>query len=264
MNHDTNAKINELKERISQLKNEIWNLLDEFYYYTNIVYSQIMFEYDSLFGDLEEQILERDKLVKELEFKINALSSKNNHKNHNFTKPKSANNYEYITSKAISTNNQKYFVPNCKVNEQYEAQQLYRQIVKKLHPDVAGITPEFERFWNNIQDSYKNTDVQRLRIFYQTIVQDPTNKNIPDQSREIAALQMEIRDLEYNLQKLKTRLKNMLDQEPYIFRDKLKDKFWIAARKQKLMLKLFQIDNAILDRKRTLRNLAENNKVEKV
>jgi len=254
MRKESNPKIQELKQLIAKVRNQLWDLLDEYYYYTNIVYSQIMFEYDSIFGDIEEQIQEKDKLARELEYKIHYLS---NNKKANKNKIQTSHNSNVNGAQKYGNSN--YYVPNCKVNEEYEAQQLYRQIVKKLHPDVAGITPEFERFWNNIQDSYKNSDVQRLRIFYQTIVNDPLNKDLSDSTREETALKTELKDLEYNLNKLKIRLKQLQDQEPYIFKDKLKDKIWVATRKQKLMLKLFHIDNEILNRKRILRNLAVTN-----
>lgn len=253
MKKERNPRIEELKQVIANIKNELWNLLDEYYHYTNIVHSQIMFEYDSIFGEIEEQIQEKDKLAKELEHKIKSLSTQRKRTTHINPKYQSSANNSYVNTKSA------YFVPNCKVNEEYEAQQLYRQIVKKLHPDVAGITPEFNRFWNNIQDSYKTTDVQRLRIFYQTIVNNHDNHSFNNQNREETALRTELKDLEYNLMKLKNRLKQIQNQEPYVFKEKLKDKIWIATRKQKLMLKLFQIDNEILSRKKTLRNLAANN-----
>ena len=252
MKKENNPKIDELKQTIAKIKDDLWNLLDEYYYYTNIVHSQIMFEYDSIFGEIEEQIQERDKLAKELENKINSLSTKRSRKT-NLNHKNTANQLN-----SFSNGKNHFLVPNCKVNEEYEAQQLYRQIVKKLHPDVAGITPEFNRFWNNIQDSYKTTDVQRLRIFYQTIVNNP-EENHTHNNREETALRTEIQDLEYNLNKLKNRLKQIQNQEPYIFKEKLKDRIWIATRKQRLMLKLFQIDNEILNRKKVLRNLAANN-----
>lgn len=252
MKKENNPKIAELKQAIAKIKNDLWDLLDEYYYYTNIVHSQIMFEYDSIFGEIEEQIQERDKLAKELEYKIKSLSTKPTRKNTSSYKSNTNNSNSYINGKS------QYYVPNCKVNEEYEAQQLYRQIVKKLHPDVAGITPEFNRFWNNIQDSYKSTDVQRLRIFYQTIVNNPENTHT-DNNREEVALKTEIQDLQYNLNKMRNRLKQIQNQEPYVFKEKLKDRIWIATRKQKLMLKLFQIDNEILNRKKVLRNLAANN-----
>lgn len=250
MKKENNVRINELRQIISKIKNEIWNVLDEYYYYTNIVYSQIMFEYDSIFGEIEEQIKERDKLAKELESKISTLSTKRTRRNF------SNDNYQNSKPNGKYPNgNFSYLVPNCKVNEEYEAKHLYRQIVKKLHPDVAGVTPEFNRFWNNIQDSYKNTDVQRLRVFYQTIVNPPEDKQFTDTNREEIALKTELQDLEYNLNRLKNRLKQIQNQEPYVFQEKLKDRIWIATRKQKLMLKLFQIDNEILNRKKVLRNL---------
>lgn len=253
MKKENSPKIDELQQVIVKLKNDLWNLLDEYYYYTNIVYSQIMFEYDSIFGEIEEQIQERDKLAKELESKIKTLATKRSRKTDTNLKYNSNSNNSFPNGKSH------YYVPNCKVNEEYEAQQLYRQIVKKLHPDVAGITPEFKRFWNNIQDSYKSTDVQRLRIFYQTIVNNPESSHSNNHNREETALRTEIQDLEFNLNKLKNRLKQIQNQEPYVFKEKLKDRIWIATRKQRLMLKLFQIDNEILNRKKVLRNLAANN-----
>ncbi len=243
----TNGKILELREALLKQKHSLWDLLDEYYYITNIVYSQIMYEYEMIFGEIEEEIEEKDRLARELSSKIEFTNRKQN-----FSKSNVTNSF----SQQNNPNPNTEYIPNCNVNIKYEVTQLYRQLAKKLHPDLAGDTYEFRRFWHNIQDSYKQFDVQRLRMFYQTIVSDDIDAENENRRREEIALRTEIQDIQFNINKLKNRIANLKTQEPYVFKDKMNDRLWIVNRKQKLMLKLFHIDVEIINHQSKLRNLS--------
>ncbi len=252
----TNGKTLELRETLLNLKHTLWDLLDEYYYLTNIVYSQIMYEYEMIFGDIEEEIEEKDRLARELSSKIENNSKKSIHNKYNNNYNNKYNNFGNTNQQIDATKSN--YVPNCNVNLKYEVTQLYHQLAKKLHPDLAGETYEFKRFWHNIQDSYKQSDVQRLRMFYQTIINDDFTNQTENRRKEEISLKTEIQDIQFNINKLKNRISNLKNQEPYVFKDKLNDKLWIANRKQKLMLKLFHIDIEIINHQSKLRNLSAN------
>lgn len=244
----SDGKTAELRETLLNLKHTLWDLLDEYYYLTNIVYSQIMYEYEMIFGEIEEEIAEKDRLARELSSKIENNSKKSVNNKYN----------SFRNSNTQNTATNSDYVPNCNVNLKYEVTQLYHQLVKKLHPDLAGETYEFKRFWHNIQDSYKQSDVQRLRMFYQTIINDDLTNQIENHRKEEIALKTEIQDIQFNINKLKNRIANLQNQEPYVFKEKLNDRLWITNRKQKLMLKLFHIDIEIINQQSKLRNLSAN------
>ncbi len=243
-------QIRALRKKLSETKEKLWNLLDEYYYLTNIEYSRIMYEYEMLFGELEEEINEKNTLFKELEQEIGKLSSRRKMTYSYLNDEKSK--YDKNINQEKVNNHYDSKIPSCPVNEKYEIQQIYRQIVKKLHPDISGNSNEYKRFWNNVQDSYKNADLLRLRLFYQTLVLDSQNKNISNPYYEEEALETEIKDLENNIQKLTKRIESLKQQEPYVFEKKMKDKFWISIQKKKLQLKINQIDKKISYHKKIL------------
>jgi hypothetical protein len=243
-------QIRALRKKLSETKERLWNLLDEYYYLTNIEYSRIMYEYEMLFGELEEKIQEKNTLFKELEQKIGKLSSRKTSAYAYYNDENRKNDRNINQEQCSNLYDSK--IPNCPVNEKYEIQQIYRQIVKKLHPDIVGNSIEYNRFWNNVQDSYKNADLLRLRLFYQTLVLDNQNKNSTNPYYEEEALETEIKDLENNIQKLTKRIEYLKQQEPFIFEKKMKDKFWVSIQKKKLQLKINQIDKKISYHKKIL------------
>lgn len=239
-----------LRKKLIATKEKLWDLLDEYYYLTNIEYSRIMYEYEMIFGELEEEIQEKNTLFKELEQKIGTFTARKNN-SRNFNDNKYIDNSGFNNREKLNNyyNNQ---IPDCPVNDNYEIQQIYRQIVKKLHPDISGNSNEYQRFWNNVQDSYKNSDLLRLRLFYQTLVLNNQENHSTNPFYEEEAIETEIKDLENNIQKLAKRIEYLKQQEPYIFEKKLKDKFWISIQKKKLQLKINQIDKKISYHKKIL------------
>jgi hypothetical protein len=246
---NTTPKIRELRKKLNATKEILWNLLDEYYYLTNIEYSRLTYEYEMLFGELEEQINKKNNLINELNAKVQFLknSSRTTNDKQTFqTYTKLHFNKSLTNSPAeFNEDEDKPKVPNCSVNEKYELQQLYRQLVKKIHPDIAGNSIEFQRFWNNIQDSYKSSDLLRMRIFYHTIVNSFDERHSSDNHREEIALTTELKELEQNVEKVKNRIYKLKLQEPFVLEHKLKDKFWISLQQKRLQLKLSQIDRKI-------------------
>ncbi len=171
-----NTNIEESISRIEELKSKLLNLLDLWHYYQNDVYQEIMFRYDNIFGDLEDEIDDKSQEAVELERKVELLRLKIrrgesiNDKSVKFVnlivqrEAKRSNSFDKTSSFHNSFNKEqkdntfanqvekrKY---QCEVNDNYELPQLYRSLVKKLHPDVSGDTDDFNRFWDNVQHEY--------------------------------------------------------------------------------------------------------------
>ena len=158
-----NPVLSDLKSRLGGLKSQALELLDVWHRYHTDERSRIMFVYDNIFGDLEEELdnkaesaalLERklelinlkirkgEKLTgTSLKFVDSVLQKERNRRNTD------SNPAQRVQERA-SNNSDSYASKlnlECEVNDAYELPQLYRQLVKKLHPDISGDTEYFQR-----------------------------------------------------------------------------------------------------------------------
>jgi hypothetical protein len=131
---------------------------------------------------------------------------------------------------------------------------LYRNIVKRLHPDVVGESPEFRKYWDNVQDAYKKGNVERLKLFYKTLcITESTPKSDPN--AEEKELLRQIRELEISIGRERHKIEKLKRQEPFIWENKLEDIIWVTRRKRRMRERIFQMDRKIQHNKRMLRTL---------
>jgi hypothetical protein len=243
----------ELKKRLNGCRNELLKLLDDWHYFQNVLHSQIMFTYETIFGELEYELHLKSRIASELERRLELLSiklqrgEKLNNKTFNFINRIVNNEFKRLDNQfeediQYSNDNSNYIYKNSKQEKAIPT--LYRKIVWKLHPDVAGNTDLFQKYWDNVQDAYKSKNYHRLNLFYK-ILYSNTEQEIVNSQTEEYILRTEIRELEKNIDIEKHKIANLMEQEPFIFVDKLDDEIWVARRKRKLLNKLFQIDRQI-------------------
>lgn len=270
MNSYKRQNIEYLKLQVEQLKKQLQKLIDQWYYYQTSVYQEIMFEYDSIFGDIEEELENKIRTSQELEKRVEFLRMKlrqgeNLRKNtvklidimsnRQVERQNIRQNRNGTTQKLFPKNDlQQLKQANCEVNENYEISNLYRSLVKKLHPDVAGDSEERRKYWESLQIAYKQKDAERLQIIKLLVDDDIYNQS----KNEEVQLQTLILDLENNIKKQELKLKNLIYQEPFVFKDKLKDRFWIKKRKEQLQNRLIQINDRLRYQNHLLSNLTES------
>ena len=230
----------ELRSRIKECRQELLNLLYDWHYLQNILHPQIVFQYDSYFGDLEFDLQKKSRVAAEIERRVELLSVKLRRgerlteKTIKFVNLLVQKEFErkYASENRTSNNGAGYDKRNdyssanngdCKIRRPedeepnlfqndydltdyeykpysaYEAPKLYRKLVKKLHPDISGETEAFNRFWCNVQDAYRSNDVNRLRLFHQTLCADDENRRYSDNKTEEMNLRTEISQLEKNI-----------------------------------------------------------------
>ncbi|MCX6155463.1 MAG: hypothetical protein NT007_15020 [Candidatus Kapabacteria bacterium] len=254
-----NPIITELRSRISECRKELLKLLDNWHYLQNIVHPQIMFAYDSLFGDLEIEYQEKNRNAAELDRRVELLSIRINKGEKltehtiRFVNTMVQSEFHRPDRSAATFIHNRYCndVVNAEFKEKNELPLIYRKIVKRLHPDINGYTDDFHKFWDNIQEAYRSENLHRLKLFHQTLCYDE-NEELEDIRLEEARLRSEIHDLEINIASEKLRIQQMKEQEPFIFEDKLNDRFWVARRKRKLQERILQIEKHIQYNKKLL------------
>ncbi|MCX8055845.1 MAG: hypothetical protein N3A67_09315 [Ignavibacteria bacterium] len=270
MNSYKRQNIEYLKLQVEQLKKQLQKLIDQWYYYQTSVYQEIMFEYDNIFGDIEEELENKIRTSQELEKRVEFLRMKlrqgeNLRKNtmklidimsNRQVERQHLRHHTNGSSQKINTKTELHQLKQvrCEVNENYEISNLYRSLVKKLHPDVAGESEERRRYWESVQIAYKQKDAERLQLI-QLLLDD----NIYNQAiNEEVQLKTLILELENNIKKQELKLKNLIYQEPFVFKEKLKDRFWIKKRKEQLENRLIQINDRLRYQHHLLSNLTES------
>lgn len=242
-----NPRITELKDRTFHLREELSELLGKWFFMKNVIYPQIEYRYHQLFGDIEKEIEVRSFELKKLKmghFKVNFNNSSFN----------SANNLDELSSmaehifsrveKSIETNQ----IPELALNIDYEISYLYRQLVKKLHPDTSSDIELFSKYWINVQDAYQTKNIYKLRLFHKILCFDEYLDLITLRNRE-RVLRGELNELEKSIKNERKKINHLMIQEPFVFMNKLYDDFWIEDRKNYLSKKL----NNIKERTKTFK-----------
>lgn len=254
-----------LEQKLSELKLELLTLLDTWYEMVNVQQPRLEFMYESIFGDLEIELDEKHRVVSELDRRVELLSWKLKRgerinkttvefvdtmikrefgMDNNYSSNSSCSNeLRYSNQVTLETKNTN---TDAKPNEDMPS--VYRALVKKLHPDVAGESELYKKFWYNIQSAYKEQDIQRLQLFKQTLCSELEHSNEH-------LLQEELKRLEANIEKEKSKLSALKNQEPFVLEAKLNDRTWIMRRKKALRERVFQIDRKISFNKKIINSL---------
>jgi hypothetical protein len=110
--------------------------------------------------------------------------------------------------------------------------QLYRELVKKLHPDREGDVHLFALYWNVVQDAYERGDVERLRTIHGILCIEGHYRIEACDSLE--SLSRTYRRLLYRRDYEQRRIERMLHEEPFTFATVIDDPTWRATQQAKL------------------------------
>ncbi|MEI8087420.1 MAG: J domain-containing protein [Paludibacter sp.] len=108
--------------------------------------------------------------------------------------------------------------------------EVYRLIVKKLHPDINPQVTELEKdLFVKAQAAYDLCDLAALEAILLSL--DIIGSAAPVEPINLKA---QVAILEEHVSKLKDLIAKLEKQFPFIYREKLADEVWIAAEKQQL------------------------------
>jgi len=108
-----------------------------------------------------------------------------------------------------------------------ELRDLYRKLVHRLHPDLHPEQTEWEKeLFLKVQDAYEKEDLDKLRELAQQLETGmPTDAVDNDTTEE---WEERVNRLKEEIAKIREEISEMLQQFPFTYRDKLKDKDWIS------------------------------------
>ena len=126
------------------------------------------------------------------------------------------------------------------IEESRKISDLYRKLVKILHPDVSpGIYSENRKLWEQVQEAYKNGDTGSMETLW-LIVQDIDSK--PE--RELPAweqLKDKERQLKKHVQEVKADIAELTSGYPYDLKEKLADDTWVEKEKENLRREMTEL-----------------------
>lgn len=110
--------------------------------------------------------------------------------------------------------------------------QLYRDLVKRLHPDRERDKDLFERFWVFVQQAYSTGNMERLRTVHGIICIEAQYYDSAGSSVEML-VQLH-RRLIYRLDYERRRIERLRYEDPLAIAECIDDPTWVAQRRQHL------------------------------
>jgi hypothetical protein len=268
MNTQTaNPAIERLEIQIQEKREELLSTLAHWNYLQNIVQPRIMFLYENMFGDLEIEIEKKFRTAHELERRQRLISNQMQsglaitESSLSFidsvVKKETERAHKIAMQQDTDITFDSAFGTACNsevADVEVDIPSVYRQIVKKLHPDVSGETENFKKYWDSVQFAYRSKNIEHLQLFQKTLC-PVTNEAYTDDTEKELALRKELQELETSLYRELRRVEKLSKQEPFVFEEPLNDSFWVARRKRRLRDRIFQIDREIHFHERMIRNL---------
>ncbi|MDX9789774.1 MAG: hypothetical protein RBT61_03000 [Candidatus Kapabacteria bacterium] len=257
---DRRFKVIKLLEQIGRLRLEMLHLLDFWYHCKSSLYSELTYKYDMLFGVLESELEEKKKLSAILDERINHIIRRylkeepipinylRNTFNLNFRIDSvGISNEGDVFEKIRSEHDYPDFHDD---SSEQEFSDMYRKIVKKIHPDTNAESDFFHKFWNNILDAYSSKDMNRLRLFYYLICEELPEYD-SDLNTEEDCLNSMISKYKRSVNLEKSKINMLLSSEPFVFEREMNDQSWIRERTLFIKSQIKAKDNYI-NKKRSL------------
>ena len=154
--------------------------------------------------------------------------------------------------------------------ESRQLQNLYRELVKKLHPDVNETQTEKQKLlWNQTQQAYQNGDIEELKtikLLLEDTDKDGHGKKESTDSVDGASKESALKKLEKTISLLKEKvfkimeyIKKLKSEFPFTIEDNIKDDEWVSRKNREISEKLEIIKSQIKDLKNVIDSLVIDN-----
>jgi hypothetical protein len=235
------------KERVTALLNEVAELYEKREYMINYERDMLTALYTGLIGRWQYELFKLETQVKKLKRTSELIQAQ-------------LNRGERVNMKVIERIVEKEFedqqrkldqqleqlkkahewleAPILEAEEAAELKDLYRTLMKRLHPDWNPTQTEQEKeLFMRAKAAYNSGDLQELRnILLMCDRKLPTEDLTPDAAEEqIAKLEQSIRDLQSRIDQLNASF-------PFDHREKLEDNKWVEEEQARLQERIRQLD----------------------
>jgi hypothetical protein len=131
---------------------------------------------------------------------------------------------------------------------------MYRSLVKKLHPDAAGEDGVDESYWHRVQTAYKERNVSQLRALL-SVVGAADVDDAHTASWDLERWQREVETLERRRDVEERKLRRLRTQEPFVHEAELDDETWRATHTRELQSAIDDKEREIAENREHYREL---------
>jgi hypothetical protein len=264
-----NSLVEELQKQIKAHREELEELVNNWSNLQFDVHPRLMDQYRNLFGSLEHTLKTKNVASDTIKYKIELLKKlvdkgekvteemltdidvlARQHASKVRSRKVSKEEVDQFFKK-IDESESRSMLPFSAIDKKYELTKIYRDLVKKLHPDATNRTDLFNRYWGPVQTAYESENLERLSLYHK-ILCPMNNKDFKVQQTKLNALRMELSDLQTSVLNEKKKIKKILDNEPFNLEDKFNSKIWVSSRKKQLENEIFFTDLSIRKGERQL------------
>lgn len=132
-----------------------------------------------------------------------------------------------------------YFInlPKLSPEEYAEHKKLYRELAKKLHPDInPDAWDNIKSLWLRIKEAYKNGDLQELK----TLALLSDDYNVQSEPSTMDKLQQNCDTLKGKIKELITQMAGIKKQFPFDIADMLDDPDWVSQKNKETDVQIQQ------------------------
>ncbi len=124
-------------------------------------------------------------------------------------------------------------LPRLSVEEARELRRLFRELVRKLHPDLNEELPENHKYlWERVLSAYRNGDLEELQTL--SLLVSERKEDLPPEPSTMEQLAADIKKMGQKIEKVLEDLAKIQEQFPFSLRDKLDDAQWVAEQQKDL------------------------------
>ncbi len=122
-----------------------------------------------------------------------------------------------------------------------ELKKIYRELVRKLHPDFNEELPEnFQHIWERVLTAYRNGDLEELQTL--KLLLSEQEECFRAESNTLEQLAADAEKMEKKIRAMLKCIAGMQEQFPFNYRDKLDDAGWIAAQQEAVQKQIADLE----------------------
>jgi len=124
-------------------------------------------------------------------------------------------------------------LPTLTLADTHELKKLYRELVRRLHPDINPDLPEESRnLWERVLSAYLNGDLEELRTLSMLFLEYETSPNNPSTMEQLA---LDVERLTVWIKRLLQELAELEKEFPFNYQHKLDDPKWVKVQQDVIL-----------------------------
>lgn len=257
------SETEKLQRELEELKALLIQLVAERDELIGVICPELEQKFLRLFGELEIRVFEAQCECKRLRRQIELMRAKLNRQEPiNFVEIILKLTIEFEEyQKTIDEEKEKYEEASKKESvkldekDEKKLKKLYRELVKKLHPDInPDQTPEMKELFNQVVAAYQNNDIEKMEILDEIA---SGKEEAAVLVKDIVQLQQEIAKFQSMIKSIREEIIQIKQRYPYNKKELLDDEEAIAKEKQNLEEMLVQYNERIKVYKEKIRVMEE-------